>query len=96
LLKHEDKTLGIRVKPSEVRLTSNDEELDYAWQINDASLEIIFRKNLSKHISWRIYEIVPRSWAIFPCYSTQKSPKGTKYFILKLVSYILDGPPPVC
>jgi hypothetical protein len=49
LLKHEDKTLGIQVKPSEVRLTSNDEDLDYAWQINDASLEIVFRKNLSKH-----------------------------------------------
>jgi hypothetical protein len=28
---------------------SNDEDLDYAWQINDASLEIVFRKNLSKH-----------------------------------------------
>jgi hypothetical protein len=32
-----------------VRLTSNDEDLEYAWQINDASLEIVFRKNLSKH-----------------------------------------------
>jgi hypothetical protein len=27
---------------------SNEEDLDYAWQINDASLEIVFRKNLSK------------------------------------------------
>jgi hypothetical protein len=49
LLEHEDKTLGIQVKPSEVQLMNNNEDLNYAWQSNDTSLEIIFKKDLSKH-----------------------------------------------
>jgi hypothetical protein len=32
-----------------VRLKCDEEDLGYAWQINDPSLESFFKKNLSKH-----------------------------------------------
>ncbi|KAJ5660892.1 uncharacterized protein N7484_000264 [Penicillium longicatenatum] len=41
-------TIGIKVKPSEVRLKKED-DLDYMWQIDDPSLEHLFQKHLSKH-----------------------------------------------
>ena len=41
-------TLGIKVKPSEVRLKKED-DLDYMWQVDDPSLEQLFQKHLSKH-----------------------------------------------
>lgn len=41
-------TIGVKVKPSEVRLKKED-DLDYMWQIDDPSLEHLFQKHLSKH-----------------------------------------------
>lgn len=41
-------TLGIKVKPSEVRLKTEDYLL-YEWQIDDPALEPLFQKHLSKH-----------------------------------------------
>ncbi|KAJ5641204.1 hypothetical protein N7490_005204 [Penicillium lividum] len=41
-------TLSIKVKPSEVRLRNGD-DLEYAWEVDDPSLEPLFEKHLSKH-----------------------------------------------
>ena len=41
--------LGIQVKPSEVRLRPNEDDLKYAWKVDDPSLEPLFEKHLSKH-----------------------------------------------
>lgn len=48
-LKNTDETLGIQVKPSEVRLRPNEDGLQYAWKVDDPSLESLFDKHLSKH-----------------------------------------------
>lgn len=41
--------LGIQVKPSEVRLRPSEDDLKYAWKVDDPSLEPLFEKHLSKH-----------------------------------------------
>ncbi|KAA8647900.1 uncharacterized protein ATNIH1004_002326 [Aspergillus tanneri] len=48
LAQHIWEKLGLRLKPSEVRLKST-EELQYAWEIDDPELEPLFDKHLSKH-----------------------------------------------
>lgn len=49
LIERIDETIGIQVKPSEVRLRSSNEDSKYGWQIDDPSLEPLFEKHLSKH-----------------------------------------------
>lgn len=38
------------MKPFEVRLKTADDEVPYAWQVDDPSLEPLFQKHLSKHL----------------------------------------------
>ncbi|KAL4888216.1 hypothetical protein BDV59DRAFT_196628 [Aspergillus ambiguus] len=49
LSQHIWETLGIQVKPSEVRLRGGEDALKYTWKIEDPSLEPLFDKHMSKH-----------------------------------------------
>ncbi|KAL5362283.1 hypothetical protein BJX96DRAFT_177016 [Aspergillus floccosus] len=49
LSKHIANTLGIHVKPCDVRLKIDDEDTPYAWHIQDPSIRALFEKQLSKH-----------------------------------------------
>jgi hypothetical protein len=55
---------GIQVTPTEVRLLET-EDLGYSWKIKDASLNVLFRKHLSKHsvrAYMRLYHEVGKSF----------------------------------
>jgi hypothetical protein len=55
---------GIQITPIEVRLLET-EDLGYSWRIKDASLNILFRKHLSKHsvrAYMRLYHEVGKSF----------------------------------
>ncbi|KAA8644949.1 uncharacterized protein ATNIH1004_009160 [Aspergillus tanneri] len=48
LSEHINKTLGINIKPSQVRLRIED-DTQYRWHVNDPRIEELFDKQLSKH-----------------------------------------------
>ncbi|KAA8644915.1 uncharacterized protein ATNIH1004_009126 [Aspergillus tanneri] len=70
LSRHIGESLGIQVKPSEVRLKAGDEYAPYAWQIDDPSIKPLFDKQISKHSVGAyiaLYQYVGRSFrAIHP------------------------------
>ncbi|KAL4893424.1 hypothetical protein BDV59DRAFT_201987 [Aspergillus ambiguus] len=49
LSKHIANTLGFHVKPCDVRLKIDDEDTQYAWHVEDPSIQALFEKQLSKH-----------------------------------------------
>lgn len=42
-------TLGIRLKPSDVRLKPPEGDRIYIWKVQSLNLRPLFKKNLSKH-----------------------------------------------
>ncbi|KAL4861087.1 hypothetical protein BDV12DRAFT_191311 [Aspergillus spectabilis] len=64
LAEHIRETLGIQVMPSEVRLLEC-EDMRYSWKISDPSLNLLFKRHLSKHsvrAYMRLYHEVGKSF----------------------------------
>jgi hypothetical protein len=69
----------------------NDEDLGYAWQINDPSLKVLSNRNLSNHsvgIYMRLSREVGLSFQLFH----RKSSKRHENFIIALINLIVNSP----